>query len=206
MSIKSDGVISLVADNKTEFSLFDESFMEELSKMKEKNIAMELLKRLLKEKIKKTKRENVVQSEKFSDMLNDALNQYLKGMLTNEEVIKELIELAKKMKEEEKAGEKLGLNKQEKAFYDALSKPSVVAGLYTDEQFIAFAKELTEVLRKNRTIDWRHKEAGKAQMRVLIKRQLKKHGYPPEGKQEALDYVMAQCDNWADNEDNISEE
>ena len=206
MSIKSDGVISLVTESKTEFSLFDETFMEELSKMKEKNVAMELLKRLLKEKIKKTKRQNVVQSEKFSDMLNDALNQYLKGMLTNEEVIKELIELAKKMKEEEKAGEKLGLNEQEKAFYDALSKPSVVAGLYTDEQFINFAKELTEVLRKNRTIDWKHKEAGKAQMRVLIKRQLKKHGYPPEGKQEALDYVMAQCDSWADNEDNITED
>ena len=127
-------------------------------------------------------------------------------MLTNEEVIKELIELAKKIKEEEKAGEELGLNEQEKAFYDALAKPSVVAGLYTDEQFIAFAKALTEVLRKNRTIDWRHKEAGKAHMRVLIKRQLKKHGYPPEGRQEALDYVMAQCDNWADNEDNITEE
>ena len=62
------------------------------------------------------------------------------------------------------------------------------------------------MLRKNRTIDWKHKEAGKAQMRVLIKRQLKKHGYPPEGKQEALDYVMAQCDSWADNEDNITED
>ena len=206
MSIKSDGVIRLVTGEKTEFSLFDENFMEELAKMKEKNVAMELLKRLLKERIRKEKQVNVVQSEKFSEMLNDALNQYLKGMLTNEEVIQELIKLARKIKEDEKAGETLGLNEQEKAFYDALAKPSVVAGLYTDEEFIAFAKELTEVLRKNRTIDWRRKEAGKAQMRVLIKRQLKKHGYPPEGRQEALDYVMAQCDNWADNNNDLIED
>lgn len=200
MSVKTDGVISLVTDERTEFSLFDEAFMEELQKMKEKNVAMELLKRLLKEKLQKTKRQNVVQSEKFSDMLNDALNRYLKGMLTNEEVIQALIELARQMKDEEKAGERLGLNVQEKAFYDALSKPEVVRGLYTDEEFIAFAKELTAVLQKNRSIDWRHKEAGRAQMRVLVKRQLKKHGYPPEGREEALESVIAQCDNWADNE------
>lgn len=206
MSIKSDGVISLVTQSRTEFSLFDENFAEEIAKMKEKNVAMELLKRLLRERIRKTKRENVVQSDKFSDMLNDSLNKYLKGMLTNEEVIKELIELAKQIHQEEKAGDALGLNVQEKAFYDALSKPEVVKGLYTDEQFVAFAKELTEVLQKNRTIDWRHKEAGRAKMRVLVKRMLKKHGYPPEGRDEALESVIAQCDNWADNEDNFNEE
>ena len=91
---------------------------------------------------------------------------------------------------------------EEKAFYDALTKPEMVRKVYTDEEFVALTKELTEVLRKNRTIDWRHKESARAQMRVIIKRLLNKYKYPPEGAEEALQIVMAQCDNWAENEDN----
>jgi type I restriction enzyme R subunit len=94
---------------------------------------------------------------------------------------------------------------EEKAFYDALTRPEMVRKCYTDEQFVALTKELTEVLRKNRTIDWRHKESARAQMRVMIKRLLKKYKYPPEGAEEALQIVMAQCDNWAENEDNYEE-
>ena len=100
-SIKSDGVINLFADAKQEFSLFDEQFMEEIRKMKEKNIAVELLKSLLKDKVTDLKRMNVVQSELFSNMLTESLNRYIKGMLTNEEVIKELLEMAKNIKAEE---------------------------------------------------------------------------------------------------------
>ena len=202
-SIKSDGVINLFADAKQEFSLFDEQFMEEIRKMKEKNIALELLKSLLKDKVTSLKRVNVVQSELFSTMLTESLNRYIKGLLTNEEVIKELLEMAKSIKVHEEEGNKLGLSVEEKAFYDALSKPEMVRKVYTDEQFVALTKELTEVLRKNRTIDWRHKESARAQMRVMVKRLLKKYKYPPEGAEEALQIVMAQCDNWADNEENF---
>ena len=205
-SIKSDGVVNLFADAKQEFSLFDEDFMKEIQKMKEKNIALELLKSLLKDKVTTLKRTNVVQSELFSNMLTESLNRYIKGLLTNEEVIKELLEMAKSIKEQEEEGDKLGLSVEEKAFYDALTRPEMVRKCYTDEQFVALTKELTETLRKNRSIDWRHKESARAQMRVMIKRLLKKYKYPPEGAEEALQVVMAQCDNWAENEDNYAVE
>jgi type I restriction enzyme R subunit len=204
-SIKSDGVVNLFADTKQEFSLFDEHFMEEIRKMKEKNIALELLKSLLKDKVTTLKRTNVVQSELFSAMLTESLNRYIKGLLTNEEVIKELLEMAKSIRKEEEEGNKLGLSVEEKAFYDALTRPEMVRQCYTDEQFVALTKELTEVLRRNRSIDWRHKESARAQMRVMIKRLLKKYKYPPEGAEEALQTVMDQCDNWAENEDNYVE-
>lgn len=200
-SIKSEGVVNLFADAKQEFSLFDEQFMEEISRMKEKNIALELLKSLLKDKVTTLKRTNVVQSELFSNMLTESLNRYIKGLLTNEEVIKELLEMAKHIKEHEEEADKLGLSVEEKAFYDALSKPEIVRQVYTDEEFIALTKELTDILRRNRTIDWRHKESARAQMRVMVKRLLKKYKYPPEGAEEALQMVMAQCDNWAENEE-----
>jgi type I restriction enzyme R subunit len=148
----------------------------------------------------------VVQSELFSNMLTESLNRYIKGLLTNEEVIKELLEMAKGIKEQEEEGDKLGLSVEEKAFYDALTRPEMVRKCYTDEQFVALTKELTETLRKNRSIDWRHKESARAQMRVMIKRLLKKYKYPPEGAEEALQVVMAQCDNWAENEDNYAVE
>lgn len=202
-SIKSDGVVNLFKDSKTEFSLFDEKFIEELKKMKEKNIALELLKKLLQNKIVDFKRTNVVQSEKFSNMLKDSMNRYINGLITNEEVIEELLKMAKGIKEQEEEGNKLGLSKEEKAFYDALSKPELARKAYTDEQFIELTRELTECLRRNRTIDWNHKESARAKMRVMIKRLLKKYKYPPEGAEEALQTVMDQCDNWADNEENF---
>ena len=204
-SIRSEGVVNLFADVRQEFSLFDEEFMKEIQRMKEKNIALELLKSLLKDKVTAMKRTNVVQSELFSNMLTESLNRYIKGLLTNEEVIKELLEMAKNIRKEEDEGNKLGLSVEEKAFYDALTRPEMVRRCYTDEQFVALTKELTEVLRRNRSIDWRHKESARAQMRVMIKRLLKKYKYPPEGAEEALQTVMDQCDNWAENEDNYVE-
>lgn len=205
-SVKSEGVVNLFSDRKEEFSLFNETFMKEIQEMKEKNLAVELLKKLLKERIKQHARNNVVQSEKFSDMMNMSLSNYLKGLLTNEEVIKELLEMAKKLKEDEERGNELGLSTEEKAFYDALSTPEGVRQAYSDDEFVTLTKELTDALHKNRTIDWNHKESARAKMRVLIKRLLKKYKYPPEGAEKALEIVMKQCDTWADNEDNYLEE
>lgn len=198
-SIKSDGVINLFSDIKEEFSLFDPKFLEEISKMKEKNLAVELLKRLIAEQISIYRRTNVVKSEKFSELIQEAMNRYLNGMLTNEQVIEELLNLAKQITTARKEGEKLGLNSEEMAFYDALTKPEAVKDFYENEELIAITKELTETLRKNKTIDWQKREAARAKMRMIIKKLLKKHKYPPEGVEDAVQTVMTQCELWTDN-------
>ena len=200
-SIKSDGVINLFSDVKEEFSIFDPKFLEEVSKMKEKNLAVELLKKLIAEQVSIYKRTNVVKSEKFSERIQRALNSYLNGMLTNEEVIQELLNLAKQISESQKEGNKLGLTNEELAFYDALTKPQVIKDFYENDELIALTKELTETLQKNKTVDWQRKESARAKMRMLIKKLLKKHRYPPEGMSDAVQTVMIQCELWADNTD-----
>lgn len=200
-SVKSNGVINLFSDVKAEFSLFDASFLDEISKMKEKNIAVELLKRLLAERVSLFQKTNIVQAEKFSDLLNRSLSNYLKGLLTNEEVIQELLNLAKEISTTEATGNNLGLTTEEKSFYDALTKPQAVQDIYTNEQLVAMTKELTDSLRKNRTIDWQKKESARAGMRKMIKRLLKKYKYPPEEAANALETVIRQCEQWADNDD-----
>lgn len=198
-SVKSQGVINLFSDIKAEFSLFDAAFLEEISKMKEKNIAVELLKRLLAERVALYKKTNIVQSEKFSEMLNQALSNYLKGMLTNEEVIQELLKLAREIAESESEKNKLGLNAEEKAFYDALTRPRAVQDFYSNDILVEMTKELTDMLRKNRTIDWQKKEGARAGMRRLVKRLLKKYKYPPEESENAMEVVLRQCEEWTDN-------
>ena len=203
-SIKSDGVINLFGDRQLEFSLFDEAFMQEVHNMKEKNLAVELLTKLLKDKIATSKKTNVIKSDLFSDMLSQSLSNYLKGLLTNEEVIEELLKLAEQIKNSDKEGNELGLSVEEKAFYDALSSPEGVRQAYSDEEFIAMTKELTEELQKNRTIDWNRKESARARMRVMVKRLLKKYKYPPKHAEKALETVMRQCNHWADQEENVN--
>ena len=200
-SIKSDGVINLFSDIKEEFSLFDSKFLEEVGKMKEKNLAIELLKKLIAEQVSIYRRTNVVKSEKFSEIMQRAVNAYLNGMLTNEEVIAEMLKLAKQLADAHKEGEKLGLTADELAFYDALTKPRAIKDFYENDELIAITKELAETLRKNKTIDWQRKETARAKMRTLIKRLLKKHKYPPEGMDDAVQTVMTQCELWTDNND-----
>ena len=200
-SVKSEGVINLFQNTGREFSLNDPAFLEELAKMKEKNIAIQILENLLKDKVRAFQHKNLVQSEKFSELLNIALSNYLKGLLTNEEVIQELIELASQIRETEEKGNELGLSEEEKAFYDALTRPQVVKDFYENDELVAMTRELTEMLRKNRTIDWQHKESARAGMRKLVKRLLKKYHYPPEQAEYALDIVLKQCEEWTDDED-----
>lgn len=198
-SIKSEGVINLFSDVKSEFSLFDPKFLEDVANMKEKNLAVELLKKLIAEQVSIYRRTNLVKSEKFSEIIQSAMNRYLNGMLTNEEVIQELLKLAKDIAAANAEGEALGLNAEELAFYDALTKPQAVKDFYEHEELIAITKELTDLLRKNRTIDWQKKESARAGMRKLVKRLLKRHKYPPEGMEDAVQTVMNQCEMWTDN-------
>ncbi|ERJ83521.1 type I site-specific deoxyribonuclease, HsdR family [Peptostreptococcaceae bacterium oral taxon 113 str. W5053] len=198
-SIKSDGVINLFSDIKEEFSLFDPKFLQEVANMKEKNLAVELLKKLIAEQVSVYRRTNVVKSEKFSEIMQRAINAYLNGMLTNEEVIEEMLKLAKQIAADQKEGEQLGLTADELAFYDALTKPQAIKDFYENEELIAITKELADTLRKNKTIDWQRRESARAKMRMLIKKLLKKHKYPPEGMDDAVQTVMTQCELWTDN-------
>lgn len=197
-SIKSQGVINLFADVKKEFSLFDPNFLEEIARMKEKNLAIELLKKLIAEQVSVYRRSNVVKSEKFSEMLQRAMHAYLNGMLTNEEVIEKLLKVAREIMDAQKAGEQTGLTQEEIAFYDAITKPQAVKDFYTNEELVEMTRELTDMLRRNKTIDWQKKESARANMRRLVKRLLKRHKYPPEGQEEALETVIRQCENWTD--------
>ena len=198
-SIKSDGVINLFSDIKEEFSLFDPKFLEEVANMKEKNLAVELLKKLIAEQVSVYRRTNVVKSEKFSEIMQRSLNAYLNGMLTNEEVIEEMLKLAKQIASAQKEGDQLGLTADELAFYDALTKPQAIKDFYENDELIAITKELADTLRKNKTIDWQKRESARAKMRMLIKKLLKKHKYPPEGMEDAVQTVMTQCELWTDN-------
>lgn len=198
-SIKSDGVINLFSDIKEEFSLFDPKFLADIAKMKEKNLAVELLRKLIAEQIVVYKRSNVVKSNKFSEIIQETMNRYLNGMLTNEEVIQELLKIARDIAQAKSEGEDLGLTEEELAFYDALTKPQAIKDFYENEELIAITKELTETLRKNKTIDWAKRESARAKMRMLIKRLLKQHRYPPEGMEDAVQTVMLQCELWTDN-------
>lgn len=179
--------------------MFDPKFLEEVANMKEKNLAVELLKKLIAEQVSVYRRTNIVKSEKFSEIMQRSINAYLNGMLTNEEVIEEMLKLAKQIAAAQKEGDKLGLTADELAFYDALTKPQAIKDFYENDELIAITKELADTLRRNKTIDWQKRESARAKMRMLIKKLLKKHKYPPEGMEDAVQTVMTQCELWTDN-------
>lgn len=197
-AVTAKGTINIFEKDSVEISIFDEAFLEELAHMKEKNIALETLKRLIKEQVKNYQKTSVVKAQKFSEMLQKSVNGYLNGMLTNAEVIEELLNMAKEMMAERKEGKDLGLSQEELAFYDALTKPQAVKDFYDNEELIAITRELSEAMRQNATIDWQRKESARAGMRRAIKRLLRHHKYPPEGMEDAMETVMAQCELWAD--------
>ncbi len=200
-SVQSDGVINLFSDVDKEFSLFDPKFLEEISKMKERNLAVELLKKLIAEQVHIYRHTNVVKSQKFIEIIQRVMNAYLNGMLTNEQVIEELLNMAKQMKAAHQEGNKMGLTSEELAFYDALTKPDAIKDFYKNEELIALTKELVDTLRKNKQIDWQKRESARAKMRIMIRRLLKRHRYPPEGEEDAVQTVMTQCELWTDNND-----
>ena len=198
-SVQSEGVINLFTDVDKEFNLFNSAFMQEIARMPEKNLSVELLKKLIAEQVKLYKRTNVVKSQQFSEMLDRVVKSYLNGMLTNEEVIEELMKMAQDIANAHKEGNAMGLTDEELAFYDALTRPEAVKDFYTNEELIAITKELTDELRRSRTVDWEKKESARAGMRRMVKRLLKKHKYPPEGMDDAVKTVIEQCEMWTDN-------
>ena len=198
-SVKTEGVVSLFADKDVKFSLFDPDFLNEIKNMKEKNVSLELLKRLLNDEIKAYRRTNIVKSEEFSEKVKKSLNNYINGLITNEEVIEELMKFAEELKKAREAGKSLGLTIEELAFYDALCRPEAIRDFYDNKELVAIARNLTDTLRKSVSIDWRKKESARAGIRRAVKRLLRHYKYPPDALPDAVDMVLSQAELMADN-------
>jgi type I restriction enzyme R subunit len=199
-SIKSEGVINLFGDAQEEFSIFSPQYLEEIAKMKQKNLAAELLRKLIAEQVRIYQRKDFVQAQQFSERMQKLMNAYRNNQLSNADVIEELKKMALDISTAHKEGIALGLTQDELAFYHAISNPLRQKDYYTNDQLKAMTQELTETLRKNRSIDWNKKEGPRAAMKMLVKRLLKKYKYPPEGEEEAINTVISQCEMWADEE------
>lgn len=198
-SVQSEGVVNLFSDVGAGFSLFDPAFLGEIAYMKEKHLAVELLRKLLAEQVSLYRRTNLVKAEKFADIIHRVMHRYFNGLLTNEQVIEELLKLAEAITTADAEGKALGLSAEEQAFYDALTKPQAIKDFYGNDELVRMTQELTDLLRKSRIIDWQRKESARAGMRRLVKRLLKRYRYPPEGVEDAVRTVIGQCELWADN-------
>ena len=199
--VHTDGVIDLFKVEDETVSIFDPQFLASLSRMKEKNLAYELLKKLIDDQIKGYRKKSVTQAKKYSELMQGMVNGYLNGQLTNAEVFEEMLKMAKEMLSENQKAKDLGLTEEEFAFYEALTQPQAIADYYRErnDELIAITQELAAKMREMRTVDWQKKQSARAAMRVAIKRLLKHHKYPPEGMESALSTVMEQCELWADN-------
>jgi type I restriction enzyme R subunit len=201
-SIQKEEIINLsdiLGIKKIEIDIFNEDFFEEIKKMKHKNIALKLLEKLLSGKIKGLKHKNIVQSEKFSEKFKEVFNRYNNKSITNAEIIEELLKMSKELKQWFEDGKKLGLSQEEVAFYDAITKFDTVKEVYKEDILKEMAKELTEIIRKSKTIDWEIKKSVRAKMRMAVKKLLKKYKYPPEHMKNALEIVIQQAEVMREN-------
>lgn len=193
-------LFDLAGLNKPDISILSEDFLEEIHRIPQKNLAVELLRKLLNDEVKTKSRTMLVQSRSFSAKLAETIRKYENRSIETVQVIEELIELAKEMKEADQRGEKLGLKEDELAFYDALETSDSAVQVMGDQVLKAIAKELTEKVRKNVTIDWSLKEQVRAKLRTMVKRVLRRHKYPPDKTEKAADVVLEQaellCEGW----------
>lgn len=181
-------------------SILSDQFLAEVRGLKHKNVAAELLEKLLKDEIKVRSKRNLVQSRLFSEKLKQTLNPYHNRAIATQEVIEELIKLAKEMDAATKRGDDLGLTDDEVAFYDALAANQSAVEAMGDDQLKVIAAELISKVRQSVTIDWTLRESARARIRVMVKRILNKYGYPPDLQEEAVKIVLAQaellCADW----------
>lgn len=203
-AVASDQVIDIFGtaglDN-PEISILSDEFLEEVRDLPQKNLALEVLRKLLNDEIRSRSRRNVVQSRTFSEMLENSIRRYQNRSIESAQVIQELINLAKEMREANQRGEDLGLSEDELAFYDALEVNDSAVQLLGDETLKAIARDLVEAVRRNVSIDWTERETVKAKLRTIVKRLLRKYGYPPDKQEKATQTVIQQaetlCKDWA---------
>jgi len=195
-AVVSDRVIDIFDSlglKKPDISILSDEFLEEIKGMQQRNLAFELLKKLLNDEIKVRSKKNLVQSKSFAEMLEKAIKKYQNKSIETAKVIEELIRLAKDMREANKRGEKLNLTQEELAFYDALEVNDSAVKVLGDEILRTIARSLAETIRKNATIDWTLRESAQAKLRVMVKRVLKKYGYPPDKQKKATETVLEQA-------------
>ncbi|MFN4955923.1 MAG: type I restriction endonuclease subunit R, partial [Cyclobacteriaceae bacterium] len=178
--------------------ILSEEFLLEVQGMKHKNLAIELLKRILSDELKIRSRTNLVKSKKLLEMLESSIKKYQNNLLTTAEIIQELINLAKEIKEADREGEKLGLTNDEVAFYNALELNDSAVQVLGDDTLKDIAREIADKVRSNTTLDWTIRESARAKLMVLVRRTLSKYGYPPDKQQKAIDTVMKQAELMAD--------
>jgi type I restriction enzyme R subunit len=203
-AVASNQVIDIFATaglEKPELSILSDDFLEEVRGIPQKNLALELLRKLLNDEIKVRSRRNVVQSRTFSEMLENSIRRYQNRALESAQVLQELIELAKEIREANQRGENLGLSEDELAFYDALEFNDSEVQALGDETLKTIARELVIAVRRNVSIDWTERETVRAKIRTIVKRLLRKYGYPPDKQEKATLIVIAQaetlCKDWA---------
>jgi type I restriction enzyme R subunit len=196
-AVAPEGIVDVFAAaglKRPDISILSDEFLADVRKMPHRNLAVELLQKLLKAEIKLRGRKNLVQGRSFAEMLERAVRQYQNRAIEAAQVIEELIGLAKSLREAQSRGEKLGLSEDEIAFYDALEVNDSAVKVMGDAALKLIAKELVEAVRKNVTIDWTIRENVRAQIRVLVKRILRKHGYPPDKQEKATQMVLDQAE------------
>lgn len=203
-AVAPEGVVDIFAVaglKKPDISILSDEFLAEVRGMPQRNLAVELLQKLLKGELRTRQRKNVVQARSFAEMLEQTIRRYQNRAIGAAQVIEELIGLAKQMREANARGEKLGLSEDELAFYDALETNDSAVKVLGDDTLRDIARELVATVRNNVTIDWTLRENVRAQLRVLVKRILRKHGYPPDKQEKATDTVLQQaevlCLEWA---------
>jgi len=195
-AVNPEGVVDIFAAaglEKPDISILSDEFLAEVRGMPQRNLAVELLQKLLKGEIKTRGRKNVVQARSFAEMLEQTLRRYQNRAIEAAQVIEELIALARDMRQAAARGEELGLSEDEMAFYDALETNDSAVQVLGDETLRGIARELVETVRKNVTIDWTMRENVRAQLRVLVKRILRKYGYPPDKQEKATQTVLEQA-------------
>lgn len=196
-SVISEEVVDILASvglNKPDISILSDEFLEEVKGLPQKNLALELLRRLLDGKIKAIAKKNIVQAKKFSEMLEASVNLYTKRSLETAEVIKALVDMAKDMNNLHKRGEELGLSDDELAFYDAISENESAKEFYENDVLKQIAKELTISIKSNMRVDWDMRESVRAQMRITVKRLLRKYKYPPDKQAAAVTLIIEQAE------------
>ncbi len=196
-AIEQDGVYNIFAQagkKNPEISILSEEYMEKIRRMKHKNIAAEMLRKLLEDNIRVFARTGVVKSQLFSEKMQKLLKMYNNRLITSAEVIEELLNLSKEMTEAYNAGDEKGLSMEELAFYDALVADPEVLRKMQDKVLVEMAQELTELIRRSRTVDWDKKESARAYMRTQVKHLLRKYKYPPEKARGAVDIVIKQAE------------
>jgi phage repressor protein C with HTH and peptisase S24 domain len=180
--------------DKPDISILSDEFLAEVRGLPQRNLAVELLRKLLNGEIRTRSRRNLVQARRFSELLEQALRRYQNRAIEAAQVIEELIALAKELREADRRGEELGLNEAEVAFYDALETNDSAVAVLGDETLREIARDLVAAVRANVTIDWAVRENVRAQLRVIVKRILRKHGYPPDKAEQATATVLAQAE------------